>query len=217
MVLLASWKDFSITAQVAGWNEVTEFADGSVATGNGLGSMKVGAWWKIHSGSESNPTLDFSTTVNLLGSDCMMLFNADNQNDWHVNFVTAAWPVTSATQTISASSTITVPDGSYVVNVLGIRDDGTFSTTDLTAASGVTWESAQAVDPNVDANTTTGNDMSAQASRRKATTGGAGITLRKTATLAAVETGALLWLVIDDFSPPPAANRPRQYPQLIAQ
>src|SRR6186997_1804210 len=73
MFLFASWKDFSVTAQVANWTEITEFADGAVANGNGTGSMKVGCWYRDHSGSETNPTLDFSVAPNIAGAVILTL------------------------------------------------------------------------------------------------------------------------------------------------
>src|SRR5512139_1160555 len=68
MVLVGCWKDYAITAQVSGWTELFELADGTTGTGNGSGSMKVGVWYKeATSDAESDPTLDFSTTTGLLG------------------------------------------------------------------------------------------------------------------------------------------------------
>jgi hypothetical protein len=199
MIALASWKDFSITAQISGWTEITEFADGSVSTGNGTGSMKVGAWYKeATSDTESDPTLDFSTTVNLVGEGTILVFSKDAGETWATpTFVTAAWP-SSSSQTINASSTIDVPDGGAVINMLGIRDDSaTFSVSiDPLSDSGPTWTASTVKSPATHASTTTGNDMSVCASYRLVTTGASAVTLDMAATISAAETGASLWIVL---------------------
>lgn len=219
MILLATWKNFGITATVTGWTEVTQFADGSVVTGNGTGSMKVGAWYKEHSGSESDPTLDFSTTVNLVGEAVIIVFSR-SLGAWSTpTFVTAAmtnW--TTTPQTTNASSTIAIPNGSAVVGLAGIRDDSatiTRSTDGITATGVVTWTGNYVEAPATHASTTTGNDMAADAGYRLVTTGHVGTTLVMEATISAAETGALLWVVINDQAGGQRTYR-NPYPQLLA-
>jgi hypothetical protein len=213
VLILAAWKDFAITAQVSGYTEITEFADGTTNTGNGLGSMKVGAWYKVAvSDTEADPTLDFSTTTGLLGEGTILVFTKAGGETWLApTFVTAAWPITANPQTISASSTVLVPDGSAVVGLLGIRDDSsTFTrvnTTGIDVASGITWNGNYVESPATHASTTTGNDMSCDAGYRLVTTGGT-VTLRQTATLSAVETGSGLWVVLGVFTPDPKTAAP---------
>lgn len=228
MLIIASWKDFAITAQITdipGWTEITEFADGAVATGNGTGSMKVAAWWKEHDGDESDPTVDFSTTVGLLASCTVLAFTKGGSETWDTpTFVTAAMTTwTTTPQTTNASSTITVPSGGAVVGLAGIRDDSaTFTrpTTGISDSGGlITWNGNYAEAPATHASTTTGNDMSADAGYRLVTTGAAGVTLRQTCdALSAAETGALLWVVLGATAA--AAERVPKYqpmPQLLAQ
>lgn len=198
MFLLASWKDFSITAQVSGWTEVTEFADGSVSQGNGTGSMKVGCWYKDYGASESNPTLDFSASPNIAAA-CIIVFQKNAFEAWlPPSFVTAALSWTTSSTTTSASSTVTVPDGSVVINICGFRDDSATCTRGndgVDATSGVTWNGNYVESPATHHSTTTGNDMAADLGYRLVTTGGSSITLRATGTISAAETGASLWVV----------------------
>lgn len=205
MYLLAVWKDFSITATVAGWTEITEFADGSTATGNGTGSVKVGAWYKDHSGSESNPTLDFSSTTNLVGAAVIVVFSKDAGETWDTpEFVTAAitnW--TNSAQTVSSSSTVANVANSLVIGLAGIRDDSaTFTRSALdgiavTSSGSATYGGDYVEYPATHANYTTGNDGAADAGYRFVTSvpGGTPATLHMTATLSAAETGAALWIV----------------------
>jgi hypothetical protein len=203
IVVIASWKDFGITAQVAGYTELIEIADGSVVTGNGTGSMKVGVWYKEHSGSEGTPTVDFSTTVGLIGG-CALLVYRKTEATWQTPLaVSAAWPVTAVSQTINASSTVAVPSNGHVLGILGLRDDSAFAGLGETiddAGGLITWTSAAVATPTSNASTTTGNDMSAVAYSRPVTTGSAGATLNFAQIISAVETGMIVWVVLGDVA-----------------
>jgi hypothetical protein len=198
--IIAGWKNFSVTAQISGWTEVTEFADDAIVAGNGTGSMKVAAWYLDRGASApSNPTLDFSASPNIAGVTVHVIRKASNEVWDAPAFVTAAitnWTTTA--QTVSASSAVDVPDGAIVVGAAIIRDDSaTFTrpTTGIDAASGVTWNGNYVEHPATHLTTTTGFDMAADAGYRLVTIGGTGITLRQTATLSAAETGSALWIV----------------------
>jgi hypothetical protein len=143
--LLASWKDFSITATVAdsngAWTEITEFADGSVGAGAGVGSMKVGAWYMDYI-SAAAPSITYSSAPSI-ASCTLLAFNKGATDTWDTPlFATAAWPITATTQTISASSTVAVEDGSAVMALIGIRDDSALftraATTGIDVSSGIT-------------------------------------------------------------------------------
>jgi hypothetical protein len=209
MFLLASWKDYAITATVANadsWAEVTEFADGTTATGNGIGSMKVGCWYKDHDGSETDPTLTFSSTVGLIAGAAMLSFQKGGGDTWDTpSFVTAAitnW--TNSAQTVTSSSNATVPSGGVVIGLAGICDNGATSTWPADgsgiAGSGITWAANSAEAPSNHLTTATGDDMLADAGYRLVTTG-ATTSLTQTRTLGAADTGAALWIVQGLASP----------------
>lgn len=211
MLAIGCWKDFSITAQISGWTELIEIADGTTGTGNGTGSMKIGAWYKeATSDTESDPTLDFSTTTNLLGEGVIIVFSK-SLTYWKTPvYLQAAWTASAGPQTISAGTTVDVPSGAVVIGIAAIRDDsGTFTraTTAISDASGaITWNGNYVESPATHASTTTGNDMSCDMGYRLVTTGANGVTLRQSIdALSASETGNLLWIVLSDtntlFSP----------------
>jgi len=214
VIVLAAWKDFGITAQVSGYTEITEFADGAVATGNGLGSMKVGAWYKAAtSDAEADPTLDFSTTTGLVGEGTIIVFQKSLTNWVTPTFVTAAWPASAGPATVSASSTIDVPSGAAVIGLFGCRDDSATITRPTTAildsGAAITWNGNYAESPATHASCTTGNDMSCDAGYRLVTTGASGVTLQQTITaLTASETGTLLWIVLADSNAVPEDPMP---------
>jgi hypothetical protein len=198
MYLLAAWKDFAITATVANWTEVTEFADGAVSAGNGTGSIKVGCWYKDHAGTEEDPALDFSSSPTVSGAVIIALQKGGGETWDDPLSVTAALSWTTSATTTAASSTVTVKNGAAVLNVIGIRDDSatfTRGTSGVDAASGVTWNGDYVESPATHHSTTTGFDGSYDAGYRLVTTGGAGISLRATGTISAAETGSSLWIV----------------------
>lgn len=202
--ILSAWKDFSVTATCADrdtpaltYTEVTEFADGAVAAGNNVGSMKVGAWYKEWTSSDVIPLVTWSSITNV-GASNMLVLRKSASETWDTPlFATAAWPVTANPQTISASSTVAVPSGGVVMAIIGIRDDSaTFTrgaTTGIDVASGITWAANYVEEPAAHLSSLTGGDMAADLGYRLVTTGGT-VTLRVTATLSAVETGSILWI-----------------------
>jgi hypothetical protein len=201
MFLFATWKAFSVTAQVTSpqaWTEVTEFADGSVASGANVGSVKVGCWFRDWQSGDGNPTLDLSAGV--IGAAVVQVWQKDAAETWETpSFVTAAisantnWSATS-------SSTLTVADGAVVFELTGFRDDSSTMTRSSTTAleddgsPNVTWNGNVVESPATHFSTTNGNDISADLIHRFVTTGAAGVNLTGTGTLAASETGAALWV-----------------------
>lgn len=220
---LASWKDFSITATVTGdaaYTELTEFADGSVGAGAGVGSMKVGGWYRDF-GTGTSPTITYSSAPSIAGIT-LLEFNKASTDTWDTPlFATAAWPITATTQTISASSTVAVKDGSVVMAIIGIRDDSALftraATTGIDVSSGITWAGDYQEQPATHLSTTTGGDMAADTGYRLVTTGGT-VTLRVTATISAVETGSILWIMQGVTAAAGGGQVPKSspYPQLLA-
>ncbi len=200
MYLFARWKDFSITATVANWTELAEFADGSTTSGNGTGSVKVGCWYRDWQLGDADPTLDFSTSPTTASVVIIVMSKAASDSWLTPVAVTAAmtnWTTTS--QIVSASSTAVVPSGGVVMGLIGIRDDTatmTRPTNGIDDAGGlVTWNGNYVEAPAAHHSTTTGDDGAADLGYRLVTTGASGVTLRMTGTISAAETGAALWVV----------------------
>lgn len=201
VIVLGSWKAYTITATVSGYTEVTEFADGTVAAGTGTGSMKVGAWYKeATSDAEADPTLDFSAAPNV-GEGTIIVFSKASGETWVApKFVTAAWP-NQISGTVSASSTVDVANSSAILCLIGTRDDSatfTRTTTSISeAAAGITFNGNYAEQPATHASTLTGGDMASDAGYRLVTTGMTAATLQAECTLSVADSGAILWLVLE--------------------
>jgi len=200
MLLLVAWKDFNRTLTVSGWTSCgAAFADGSVASGNGTGSMKVQAFYRDWQSGDANPVLDWDATTSLLAGAIVNLIRKGADEVWTTPVLrTAAWP-SSSSQTISASATTDIPNGAFVRGLIGIRNDTVLftrgATTGLDAASGITWAGNYTESPGTHRTSTTGNDGAADSGLRIVTTGGTGITLRQQAVLSTAETGSALWIV----------------------
>lgn len=198
MLLLAFCKPYTVTTTVSGWESIGEFADGTVGNGNGVGSVKVAAWYKVATtDTETDPTLDWSADPNT-GAAVIVVFSKAASEGWVAPaYVTAAmtnWTTTS--QTVSASSTIDTSNGDAIVGLIGIRDDSSTMTRPTTgiAGTGPTWNGDYVEYPATHFSTTTGFDCSGDAGYRLITTGSAGVTLTQTGTISAAETGAAMWV-----------------------
>ena len=209
ILVLATWKDFAITAQITGtgWNEITEFAGGAVSTGNGVGSMKVAAWYKIATADpETNPTLDFSTTTGLLGEACVLVFS-QSAGTWQTpTFATQTWPASAGPASRSSSTTVDIPAGGAVANIIGIRNDQAIFTRNPSSTQGIdatggtvgTWTASYVEVPATHASTTTGNDMAADAGYRLKDTAATGTNLTVNVQISTADSGTILWVVLGD-------------------
>lgn len=214
--LIATWKDFAITAigedGVTGldWTEVDESADGSVSTGNGTGSMKVGVWYFDWDGTNVDPQVTFSSSVNQLAAGTVLTFRKDSSDTWNAPTFTNG-NQNGSTISVTGGSNLNFAAGDLMLAILGIRDDGSFTSFDATA-TGITWASSFNKAPATDASTTLGNDMSAAAGYRIASSGTSSAAPTMSGTLAATETGRGTFIrqtisTATTFSPPFRHNK----------
>lgn len=202
MWLLVSWKDVARTLTISGWTSGgTAFADGAVAAGNGTGSMKVQAFYRDWQSGDTAPVLDWDAITNLLARAAIIVLAKAADETWDPPvFRSAAWPATSTTQTVAASASASVPDGSAVLAWIGLRDNLTITrpTTGIDDSGGlITWNGDHVQAPATNHSTTTGNDGAGSGGYRLVTDGAINPTLRVTATISAAETGAVGWIIQD--------------------
>jgi hypothetical protein len=213
MFVFATWKAFGTTAQITApqaWTEITEFADGAVAAGANVGSVKVGAWYRDWVSGDGNPTLDFSVSPAPAFAVCQVWQKAASDSWDAPTFVTQV--ITAATPfSATSSATLTVKDGAVVFCLTGLRDDSATWTRDSNTAldddgsPAVTWNGNVVESPAAHGTTTTSNDLAVDLVHRMVTTGAAGVNLTTTGTPAAAETGAALW-VHQGITSVPATN-----------
>ena len=214
--IFAVWKDFAVTAAISGWTELVEVADGAVSTGNGTGSIKVGAWYLDRGGSApSNPTLDITGAQALIGGVCVVVARKDSGDTWDTPLQTSqAHTLNTTGQSVQAGTELAVPNGSVVFGVLGVRDDSTTFTRDPDeglshdpSSGTLIWNGNVVELPATHLNTTTGNDLSGDVVHRFVTTGDT-VALRQAAILSASESGIALWVVQSVTSAPATPNLP---------
>lgn len=210
MFLFVTWRNYAVTlGDPSGWTPIgTVFADGTTPAGGGTGSVNVMAWYRDWQSGDSNPTLDFSGAV--IAGAVIMLWEKGSEETWGTPLTaTAAWAA-SASATISASSTVAVPNDSVVMGLLGFRDNlATITrgaTTGIDVASGITWNGNYVESPAAHFDTTTGSNASGDLGHRFVTTGGT-VTLRMTAELDTSESGSGKWVVQGVTTTPTASSK----------
>lgn len=201
MFLFGTWKTFSVTATPPnGWNIIDDFSDGSVAAGNGSGSVHNAVWYRDWQAGDAAPAIDYSAAPTE-GHWVIMLWQKGGADVWGVP--TAVHAAISAADPWSATSsaTITVPDGGVVMSLVGLSDDSTTIARSTTTAIGddgsptVTWNGNYVESPATHFTSTTGLDMAGDLGHRLVTTGAAGVNLTSTGDPAAAETGTVTWVV----------------------
>ena len=82
MFLFVLWKPYTLTVtDPSGWTPIgTEYADGAVADGGGVGSVKVMAWYRDWQSGDSNPNVDFSGTP--IAGAVIMLWQKGGGDSW---------------------------------------------------------------------------------------------------------------------------------------
>ena len=166
-----------------GWTIIGTYTNGTTAAGNGTGSNQTGAAYKVHTGSESNPTLTFGGTSEP-GAAVIVVFQK-SADSWLAP-VGNGGGITSTSSSYSATNTdpgVTAAD--MCVAVLGSRDDTawtvpTFSQTGSTFAAVTVYPTTPIADA-------TSNDISATACYRVVNSGTGSSAVTVTGTLAAVE------------------------------
>lgn len=198
MFLFASWKDYAepVTGP-AGWTDIgSAYADGTVSAGNGSGSMMVHAWYRDWQSGDANPTIGGTSGLEG-GTAVIQLWEKDPADTWATPLTTnAAW-ASSTSQTVSAVSSVAVPDGSAVIALAGFADAVTTitrGTTDIDVSSGITWDGNYTESPSGHFSSSAELNSAVDIGYRMVTTGGT-VTPRMTATLSSAETGAVKFIV----------------------
>ena len=196
LLLLAGVKPFNGGWSVSGWNALGSFTSGSTAAGTDAGSMKVQAWWKEHSGSESDPTLtEGSPAWNVAGA-FIHAWQKEAGEVWETPVMVGGGDSTGPDISITcdADPGLTAGDAACAWIATPSDADAPLATAVAWTATGVTptHQTMHATDPE----TTTGGDMALVGRRTSSMTGTASAAPVITATLAAAHeaAGALIRL-----------------------
>lgn len=182
----------------AGWTAVAAFgADGTDANGDGVGSVLVGAFWKIAtSAAETNPTITWGTTA-APGCAVALAYQKDAADkDWgkpRGGFGGDTTADTSKTMTITGNGRLWVRPGDMVDFFLAVRDDTTMTSPSATI-TGATL-GAVSEQPASALSSVTSNDISADGGYRLCSVEGSSNEWTVTGTLSTSETGTA-WVTI---------------------
>ena len=200
MFLFGSWKTFSVTvADPSGWNLIDDFSDGSTAAGNGTGSVHNAVWYRDWQSGDANPAIDYSAAPTE-GHWVIMLWQKAGGDLWSTPAAVHAAITAVDPWSATSSATITVPDGSVVMSLVGLRDDSTTiargaDDIDDDGSPAITWNGNYVESPATHFTSTTGLDMSGDLGHRFVTTGASGVNLTTAGDPAAAETGTCTWVV----------------------
>ena len=207
--LFVAWKDY--TTQIdqlynsglfRNFVSLGEYADGTVSSGVGVGSVKVCCYYCDWQAGDEDLNMHFTASPAIAIWN-LQLWTKAASDTWDTPLAfTAPWPDQN-TGTISATASASagqIKDGSAVMNMIALRDDcATFTmpTNGIDVASGITWNGNRVQAPTDHIATGGGQDMSGNTGYRLVTTGNSGaVTLRATvSSLTTTESGSSLWVV----------------------
>ena len=180
------------------WTDAGAATDGTVAAGVDVGSMQARIFWKVHTGSETNPTV--TNASNNVSSAVIVSFSKDSAKDWGLAF-NGGGDNTAGTAFSATTGGVDLTVDDWVASFIATRSDagsiGTFTTT----ASGITF-GAFVSQPTAGFTTTSGGDMAARSGYNTVTAGTGTATITVAATLGASHTGSMYLVRMREVDPP---------------
>lgn len=199
MIMFYGTKPFNDVPSINNsWNDAGAATDGTVAAGNDVGSMQARIFWKIHTGTETNPTVTNAT--NNVSSAVIVSFSKDSLKDWDLAFG-GGGDNTAGTAFSATTPALDLAANDWLASFITTRSDagtiGTFTTT----ASGITF-GAFVSQPAAGFTTTSGGDMSARSGYNTITAGTATTGVTVASTLGAAHTGSMFLVRMREVDPP---------------
>lgn len=188
MVMFYGGKPFSSVPTInQGWNNGGFVTNGTVAAGGDTGSMQARIFWKIHTGTETNPTVT-NGTANIYAG-VIVVFSKATSLFWDLAFG-GGGDATAGTGFSATTPAIDLATNDWVASFITTRSDagtvGTFTTT----ATGMTFGAFNS-QPTAGFTTGTNGNMSARSGYNTITAGTATTAVTVAATLGAAHTGSM--------------------------
>jgi hypothetical protein len=203
MIMFYGCKPFNNAPTInQNWNNAGAATDGTTAAGNDTGSMQARIFWKIHTGTETNPTVT-NSTINV-GSAVIVVFSKNALQFWDLEFG-GGGDNTANTAFSAVTPSLNLATNDWVASFITTRSDagtiGTFTTT----ATGMTF-GAFVSQPAAGFVTTTGGDMSARSGYNTITAGTSTTAVTVAATLGASHTGSMFLVRMRESATNPAVS-----------
>jgi len=181
------------------WTDGGAATDGTVAAGIDVGSMQARIFWKVHTGTETNPTV--TNASNNVSSVVIVSFSKDPAKDWDVLLGGGGDATAGTGFSATTGNNITLAVNDWVASFVAIRSDagtpGNFTTT----ATGITFGTF-VPQPTTAISTQSGGDMAAHAGYNTITAGTATTPVTVASTLAAAHTGSMYLIRMREVDPP---------------
>lgn len=187
------------------WVSLGFATDGTVAAGNDVGSMKAEIFYKIHTGTESNPTVT-NATNNVSGA-VIISFQKDPLKDWDFVGSGGGDGTANTSYSITTQDALDLATGDFLVGMIALRSDA--STIGAITISGTSLTiSAFTKSPATDLSTTAGGDMRMSNGYAEITAGTNTTTLTMSSTLSGNQTGSSFIVRLREIEPVATAFDP---------
>jgi hypothetical protein len=184
------------------WTDLGSATDGTTAAGNDVGSMQIRVFYKIHTGSETDPTITNST--NNVSGAVITGFRKSASMAWATPVGSGGGDATAGTGfSVTIASNPGITSGDWLAAYAAIRSDaGTQSGIGITEPS-LSFGSFTE-DPATDLATISGGDMAMSGGYVNVTAGTATVAPTYSSTLAANHTGSAFIVRLREVAPPTA-------------
>ncbi len=183
------------------WIDAGAATNGTTAAGNDVGSMQARIFYKIHTGTESNPTV--TNTTNNVSAASIVVFSKDPVKSWDLAFGGGGDTSSNVVFSIITTNTLNVAAGDMLAGFLVAPSDNP-TITSHNFQAGIVTIGTRVLAPATNLLTGTGGDLSisgvyAPCNSNTATTA---VTLSATTNVNATGTGYLIRMrEVDGFTP----------------
>jgi hypothetical protein len=171
-----------------GWSLIGLATDGTIASNTDVGSMRITAFYKVHSGSEINPTVTGSNNENVTA--VIIVFQKGAGVFWNFPAGAGGGDTTAGTGfSVTASTNFGITANDMVIGYAALRSDSATQSSIAISATGVTFGTFTE-SPATDAQNSNRDQMAMSGGYRLATAGTSTAAPVYTATLAGSHTGS---------------------------
>lgn len=187
MILFYGGKPFNSNPTInQNWTSAGSATNGTTGSGGDTGSMQARIFWKIHTGTETNPTVTNGTAD--VYSAVIVVFSKDAARFWNLSFGGGGDATVGTDFSTTTTNVMSLTTNDWVAAFGVTRSDaGTFGNLGI-SATGMGFGAFNG-QPTAGFVTTTGGDMSARSGYFIATSGESDTTVTITSTLGASHTG----------------------------
>jgi hypothetical protein len=201
------------------WAELGSATDGTTGAGIDVGSMRASIFWKIHTGTETNPTV--TNTTNNVSGGVIIVFSKASTASWATIAHGGAGDATAGTDfSATTAGTISFAANDLVAAFAALRSDAATQSSIALTASGITF-GAFTESPASDLVSASGGDIAASGGYAAVSSGSGTVALTYSSTLAAGHTGSfyaarLRELPAQDLTVPLLSNSSTLYAPTLA-